>query len=89
MTAIATVKPSRQAAVAAPDPLVRAFHVQCALGICEGALFKYIRTGRLPAPTILGPAKAKLWRLSELRACNPSLADSVEILLKLPRIAAV
>lgn len=72
-----------------PDPLVRIYHVLCALGICEGALFKYIQQGRLPAPTILGSHKAKHWRLSELRAANPPLADSVEQLLKLPRIAAV
>lgn len=73
----------------APDPLVRTFHLGCALGVCESAIQIMIRKGRLPRPDAGGSSRATYWRLSTLRACNPALADSVEILLKLPRIAAV
>ncbi len=72
-----------------PDPLVRTFHIGCALGVCESAIQIMIRKGRLPKPDAGGSSRATYWRLSTLRACNPALADSVEILLKLPRIAAV
>jgi predicted DNA-binding transcriptional regulator AlpA len=69
------------------DPLVRLYHVECALGISESNLQKLIKKGRLPAP-LDTQGKRKYWRLSQLRQCNPQLADAVERLLQLPLIAA-
>ena len=68
----------------APDPLVRAHIVQFALGVSELSLRNMVAQGRLPKPAVTGPGRYRLWRLSQLRAANPALADSVELLLKLP-----
>jgi hypothetical protein len=81
------VQSSYQAA-GVPDPLVRFYHVGCALGVCEASIKTMFQKGRLPKPDVGGAKKASQWRLSTLRKANPPLAESVEILLKLPIIAA-
>ena len=70
------------------DALVRFHHVGCALGMCEASIHKLIKAGRLPAPLHTG-GRNKYWQLSQLREVNPALAETVEHLLTLPRIAAV
>lgn len=84
---------SELTAAGAPDPLVRVYHMTCALGMCEAALYGAIRKGQIPKADISAAngsaTRAHQWKLSTLRKANPALADSVEQLLKLPRIAAV
>ena len=69
------------------DPLVRFYHVGCALGTCEASIQAMVKQGRLPKPDA-NQGRYRQWRLSTLRIANPALADSVEILLKLPKTAA-
>lgn len=71
------------------DPLIRRNLVSAALGCSEDTVQRFIRDGRLPRPNVKGKSKTLLWRLSDLRRCNPALADNVERLLNLPQIAAV
>ena len=71
------------------DPLVRAWHIQAAVGKSESSIAYAIRLGRLPAPAHDGPLRSKLWKLSEIRSVNPTLADSIEILQKLPIVASL
>mgnify|MGYP003375605344 CR=1 FL=1 len=76
-----------------PDPLVRIYHLTCALGICEAAIYAAVKKGQLPKADFSAAngaaTRAHQWKLSTLRKANPALAESVEILLKIPRTAAV
>lgn len=72
---------------AKPDPLVRYYHACCALNLCEAQITTLINTGRLPTPDVK-QGVTKMWKLSTLRRANPDLADSIELLLKIPRTAA-
>lgn len=65
------------------DPMVRSFYVCMALQTCESNIARLIQQGRLPRPDL----PRRQWRLSTIRAANPALADSIEILLKIPRTA--
>lgn len=70
----------------ADDPLIRTYYLCCALQISEFNVTNLIRKGRLPAPDVVR-ANYRQWRLSTIRKANPALADSIEILLKIPRTA--
>lgn len=83
---------NNQTALNTADPLVRMYHLTCALGLCEAAIYSAVKKGQLPKADFggsKGSTRVVQWRLSTLRASNPPLADTVEQLLKIPRIAAV
>lgn len=70
------------------DPLLRPAHLALALGLGEGAVINHIRDGRIPQPDLRGRCALKLWRLSTIRAWNPTVAAAIEPLLKNPAFPA-
>jgi hypothetical protein len=67
------------------DPLVRGLFLSCALQLSEATIKTYIREKKIPRPDAhSNVGQAKLWRLSTIRAWRPDVADTVELLLKIP-----
>lgn len=67
-----------------PAPMVRMFHVQAALGVCETVVQRLVKEGKLPTPDAGGARKAVCWKLSTIYRWNPDLGDAIAPLLKMP-----
>lgn len=71
---------------AIPADLVRVFHLCAALRLCESAILKQVRAGKLPKADGRN-GNAIWWRLASIRRINPALANAIEHIQQIPKAA--
>ena len=69
-----------------PDNRVRQAHLCLALNLSNRSLLNHVLAGNIPRPDDIGPGKLRLWKLATIRAWNPAVADTVEMLLQHPAL---
>ena len=71
---------------AMPADLVRVFHLCAALRLCESAILKQVRAGKLPKADGRN-GNAIWWRLASIRRHSPALANAIEHIQQIPKAA--
>ena len=74
-------------ALPADDLVVRPEHLMLALNLSGRAFLAHFIKGDIPQPDGRGLGRLKLWRISTIRAWNPTVAADIESLLALPAFA--